>query len=570
MDTANTVWGIDLGTTYSCISRVDENGYPVVINNLQGFPITPSVVLFSGPDDVIVGAPAKDEMQLTPDLVCELVKQNMGTDGWAFRAHGADWSAPEVASFILKELASSAGQVTGIPVEDVVITVPAYFGVAEREATVAAGKMAGLEVKNIINEPTAAAFSYGFAQTGHEAETVLVYDLGGGTFDVTVISLEPTEAGGTGIRVVATGGDDRLGGALWDARLVDLLAKKFVEAAPDAMDPLDDPLASADLRIKAEAIKMGLTSRETHSEAILAGTDRAKVTVTREEFETATQDLLEQTLEFTRQTVAAAAEAGSSTIDRVLLVGGSSFMPAVARCLAEAFPGWTPELQDPNQAVAKGAALVGLQQALRDLIAPVDPSSGDASDGAPSTPPDPEKVREVAEAMHMTSSLVEKLASTEFTNVCSRGFGVKLLKDGADPGTARDPEDFMVQHIILPNTPLPLTGREEGREQTFYTVVDDQSSVDIEIWEQDSREPAPDLASNKYIEGGTFKMTRAYPRQSPIQMALGMENNGVLRLRAVDPDGLEMEFTATAESAVRSEDEIAASTSKVQAMSLGG
>jgi len=569
METARTVWGIDLGTTYSCISRVDEHDYPVVINNLQGFPITPSVVLFSGPDDVVVGAPAKDEIQLTPDLVCELVKQNMGTAGWAFRAHGADWTAPEVASFILKELASSAAQATGIPVEEVVITVPAYFGVAEREATLAAGKMAGLDVKNILNEPTAAAFSYGFGQSEHEAETVLVYDLGGGTFDVTVISLEPAEGGGTGIRVVATGGDDRLGGALWDARLFELLARKFVDAAPDAMDPLDDPLASADLRMKAETIKIGLTSRETHSEAIIAGTDRAKVTVTRDEFEAATQNLLEQTIDFTRDTVAAAAEAGASTIDRVLLVGGSSFMPAVARRLAEAFPGWNPELQDPNQAVAKGAALAGLQQAVVELFTPVNAGSSDTPDGMPPAPPDPEKVREIAETMHMTSSMVEKLASTEFTNVCSRGFGVRLLRDDADPSNPRDPEDFMVQHIILPNTPLPLTGREEGRVQTFYTVVDDQESVNIQIWEQDSREPSPDMASNKFIEAGVFKMTRAYPRQSPIQIALGMENNGVLRLRAIDADGLEMEFTATADSAVMSQEEIAASTSKVQAMSLG-
>jgi molecular chaperone DnaK len=565
MDTANTVWGIDLGTTYSCISRVDENGYPVVINNLKGLPITPSVVLFSGPDDVVVGGAAKDEMQLTPDLVCELVKQNMGAPDWAFRAHGADWSAPEVASFILKELADSAAKATGMPVRDVVITVPAYFGVAEREATVAAGKMAGLEVKNILNEPTAAAFSYGFGQSAGESETVLVYDLGGGTFDVTVIKLEATEAGGTGIRVVATGGDDRLGGALWDARLVELLAKKFVEEAPDALDPLDDPLASADLRVKAEEIKIGLTNRDSHSELVLAGTDRAKVTVTREEFEAATQDLLEQTIDFTRNTVAAAAAAGAATIDRVLLVGGSSFMPAVAQRLAEAFPGWAPELQDPNQAVAKGAALAGLQQAVIELVTPGD----GAGDGAAGSLPSPEKVKEIAEAMHMSSSMVEKLASTRFTNVCSRAFGVRLVREGADPQNLRDPDDFMVEHIIEPNTPLPLTGQEEGRVQTFYTLIDNQDSVDIQIWEQDSREPSEDIASNKFIEAGIFRMTRPYPRQSPIQMALGMENNGVLRLRATDPDGLEMEFAATAEGAVRSQEEIDASTSKVQAMSLG-
>jgi molecular chaperone DnaK (HSP70) len=565
MDANKTIWGIDLGTTYSCISRVDENGYPVVINSLKGMPTTPSAVLFAAPDNIVVGDAAKDEMQLTPDLVCELVKQNMGAPDWSFRAHGSDWRAPEVASFILKDLARSAEQATGIPVEQVVITGPAYFAIAERAATVAAGKMAGLEVKDILNEPTAAAFSYGFAQGGGESETVLVYDLGGGTFDVTVIRLEPTGNGGNGIRVIATGGDDRLGGALWDTRLVELLAKRFVEEAPDAIDPLDDPVASADLRLKAEEIKIGLTSRESHSELIVAGTDRAKVTITREEFEAATRDLLERTIEFTRDTLAAAEAAGAGEIDRVLLVGGSSFMPAVAARLAEAFPGWTPELQDPNQAVAKGAALTGLQQAVVEFASP---DGSGASDGATRTPPDAEKVREIAEAMHLSAGMVEKLASTEFTNVCSRAFGVRVLRDGADPAAPRDPEDFLVDHIIAPNTPLPLTGREEGREQTYATSSDNQDTVDLQIWEQNSREPSGDVGANKFVESGLFQMTRAYPRGAPIRVALGMEPNGTLRLLATDPDGREMEFSATSEGAVMTDEQIEASTAKVQAMSL--
>lgn len=567
-NSGKTVWGIDLGTTYSCIARVDEHGYPVVINNIQGFPITPSVVLFSGPDDVTVGEAAKSEMQLTPDLVCELVKQNMGKGDWAFRAHGSDWSAPEVSSFILKELAKSATQATGMPVEDVVITVPAYFGVAEREATKAAGKMAGLNVKNIINEPTAAAFSYGFAQSGNESETVLVYDLGGGTFDVTVISLEPADGGGTGIRVVATGGDDRLGGALWDQRLVDLLARKFVEEAPDALDPLDDPIASADLRLKAETIKLGLSNSDSRSELILSGTDRAKVTVTREEFESATQDLLEQTVDFTRKAVEVAEERGAASIDRVLLVGGSSFMPAVARRLTEAFPGWVPELQDPNQAVAKGAALAGLKEAISEMV------SGDnraAPDDGSVVEASPEKVQEVAKAKNISAAMVEELHNTVFTNVCSRGFGVKILRPDADPTLERprDHPDFMISHIIEPNTPLPLSGREEGREKTYYTVVDNQSGLDVEIWEQDSREPSPDIQSNKYLDGGLFQMTRAYPQQSPIKMTLGMADDGSLLLSVRDPDGLEMEFTASGAGAVIPEEQIEASANKVQAMRMG-
>lgn len=561
MDTnATTVWGIDLGTTYSCIARVDESGHPVVVNNRDGDSITPSAVMLVDADSVEVGRSAKQQMQLEPDLVCELVKQNMGDPNWRFRAHGQEWTAPEISSFILKSLAEDAAAQTGIAVERVIITVPAYFGVAEREATMAAGTMAGLKVEDVINEPTAAAFSYGFAQASDADETVLVYDLGGGTFDVTVIRLEPIDEGGSRIRVVATGGDDRLGGALWDTRVVKLLADKFQEQLPDAADPLDDEIASADLRLNAEDVKRALTARESVTQFVMAGVDRASVKVTRDEFEAATNDLLEQTMDFTRTTVDKAAAAGAPTIDRVLLVGGSSFMPAVTRRLQEVFPGWTPELQDPNQAVAKGAALAGLQAALRGMI---DQSAGGGGDDG--VPPTEEQIKQVAAQAGISRAAAQAVLETQITNVCSRGFGVKLLRENSDPGSI-DPADYEVVHIISPNTPLPVLGTEPERVQTFFTVADDQKAVHICIMEQTSREPTSDMAGNRQVEEGLFEMTRPYPRQTPIRMALGMQNNGVLTLKAIDQDGRDMEFTATTEGAVMSEQQLAESTSKVQAM----
>jgi molecular chaperone DnaK len=561
---ATTVWGIDLGTTYSCISRVDENGYPTVVNNQSGDPITPSVVMFDGPDNTLVGSDAKANLQLEPELVCELVKQNMGDPKWSFRAAGKEWSAPEVSSLVLKAVAEDAQQLTGIPVERVVITVPAYFGVTEREATIAAGKMAGLDVVDILNEPTAAAFSYGFAQGADKDETVLVYDLGGGTFDVTVIRLESLAEGQSAIRVVATGGDDRLGGALWDARMVKLLATKFREEIPDAADPLDDETASGDLRLKAEDAKRALTNRESIKQVVQAGADRANVEVTRDEFEEATADLLEQTIDFTQTTVAKAAEAGAPTIDRVLLVGGSSFMPAVKRRLMETFPDWLPELQDPNQAVAKGAALAGLQESLRGLV-PDPPSNGNGNGGGTMSE---EQIRSVAEAAGMSREMVGTVLNTTLTNVCSRGFGVKLLRTGREPGS-ENPADYEVVHIIKPNTPLPIDGSLPERVQTFYTVVDNQDTVRICIMEQESREPTDEMSGNRQIQEGDFVMTRAYPRESPLKMELGMEPSGVLNLTARDPDGLEMSFTATAQGAVISEEDLQASIAKVQAMRRG-
>jgi molecular chaperone DnaK len=561
---ASTVWGIDLGTTYSCIARVDEHGHPVVVNNQNGDTITPSVVMFDGSDTTVVGSDAKATMQLDPDMVCELVKQNMGDTAWRFRAGDKEWTAPEVSSFILKAVAEDAQQITGIPVEKVVITVPAYFGVSEREATIAAGKMAGLEVLDILNEPTAAAFSYGFAQGSDIDETVLVYDLGGGTFDVTVIRLESTADGQSAIRVVATGGDDRLGGALWDQRIVRLLADKFQEECPDAADPLDDESVSGQLRLQSEDVKRALTNRESVKQVVQSGAERANVEVTRAEFEEATSDLLEQTIDFTQTTVGKAADAGAATIDRVLLVGGSSFMPAVKRRLMEAFPDWSPELQDPNQAVAKGAALAGLQESLRELMkGTVGPVNGN---GHPQGGPVSEdQIRSVAEAAGMSRETVASVLNTTVTNVCSRGFGVKLLREGCAPGT-QDPADFMVDHIIAPNTPLPIDGSLPERVQTYHLVHEGQDMVQICIMEQESREPTEDLAGNRLLQQGEFKLSRAYPRMSPLRVELGMEPSGVLTLRATDPDGLEMQFSATAQGAVLSEEALQASTAKVQAM----
>ena len=465
-------------------------------------------------------------MQIEPDLVCELVKQNMGNPDWRFRAHDKEWTAPEISSFILKALAEDAAMQSGMAVERVVITVPAYFGVVRARGDDRRRQDGRPDVVDVINEPTAAAFSYGFAQASDVDETVLVYDLGGGTFDVTVIRLEPTGDGGSRIRVVATGGDDRLGGALWDTRMVQLLADKFQEQLPEAADPLDDEIASADLRLNAEDVKRALTARDSVSQVVMAGVDRASVKVTREEFEAATNDLLEQTIDFTRTTVAKAADAGAPTIDRVLLVGGSSFMPAVTRRLQEVFPDWTPELQDPNQAVAKGAALAGLQAALRSMIAD---AGGDAS-GAEA--PTEEQIKEVAALAGISRTAAQAVLETEVTNVCSRAFGIKVIRDGGDP--ARDDDaNFEVVHIIEPNTPLPIDGNDPDRVKTFGTAVDNQSEVQICVMEQTSREPTGDMAGNHQLEEGRVQDDARLPAR---HADLHRDRDGEQR-HAEDPRG---------------------------------
>jgi molecular chaperone DnaK len=555
---SSSVWGIDLGTTYSCIARVDEFGRAVVVNNRDGDPTTPSVVMIAGPGDVQVGKEAKRQMQMDPDLVCELVKRQMGDPAWRFAAHGEEWTAPEMSAHILRALAEDAALQSGDAVERVVITVPAYFGVAEREATIAAGTMAGLEVVDVLNEPTAAALSYGFGQGSDADETVVVYDLGGGTFDVTVIRLEPQAGGGSHIRVVATGGNHRLGGADWDARVVQLLAQKFQEAAPHAPDPLDDAIAAADLRLAAEDVKRALTLRDSVTQLVMAGSERASVEVTREEFEESTRDLLEQTLDFTRDTVEKARELGVEQIDRVLLVGGSSFMPAVERRLAETFEGWTPELQDPNQAVARGAALFGFRAELRAKVAAEAGAAGQDANGAVAE----EIERKVAAEAGVPLGILQRMTGTEITNVCSRGFGVKVLRDGSDP-SSEDPADFYVDHLIAPNTPLPV---DPPRVETYFTSVPNQSNVQIVLMEQAGTDLSKRFEDNALVEQRAFQLPGDDPVRTAIEISLGMEGNGVLTVVASHPRVPQLSFSAASDGAVLTQEQIAASGAKVQAM----
>jgi molecular chaperone DnaK len=549
---STAVWGIDLGTTYSCISRVDDFGHPVVVGNRDGDPVTPSVVMFLGATDIQVGKEAKRQMQLEPERVCELVKRHMGDPEWRFSADGREWTAPEVSAQILKALCEDAELQTREKVEKVLITVPAYFGIAEREATMAAGAMAGLDVVDVINEPTAAAMSYGFAQGEDVDETVMVYDLGGGTFDVTVIRLEPHESGNH-IRVVATGGNARLGGAQWDQEIVKLIAGKFLATHPGAPDPLDDEVATAELRLAAEDLKRALTLRESVNQIVVSGDVRDTVEISREEFEAATRDLLDQTVEFTRETVGKAKELGAESIDRVLLVGGSSFMPAVAERLAEAFDGWVPELADPNQAVAKGAALLGLQAELRAKLDDAAQADGGAPDAAAE--------QRVAEEMGVAVEMVKRVGNTAVTNVCSKAFGVKLLRDGADPSSEKA-EDHLIDHVIPPQTPLPA----EPASRTYFTTVPNQSQVKVELWEQAGSEVSEELAHNKYLGHGLLRLPGTDPVGSPFEAVISMTNGGRLKAKASHRSGSELEFEVEVEGGVTTQEEIEAGAARVAAM----
>jgi molecular chaperone DnaK len=500
------VLGIDLGTTYSCVAALDENRRVTVLPNQEGDLTTPSVVFFEHTGSVTVGKFAKNELKNESDRVVALIKRHMGEEGYTVEIDDRRRYPQEVSALILKQVVEDALGVLGVevpadgPLADAVITVPAYFGAAERQATRDAGEMANLNVLNIINEPTAAAIAYGLISPGDE-RNVLVYDLGGGTFDVTIITVSPDE-----IRVVATGGDHRLGGADWDARLVDLVCDKFTEQHP-GVDPRLDLDAAGTIELLAEEAKKALSRRDTYTDTVVAGGQRAKIEITRKEFEEATADQIGRTLDFTRDVLGNAAAKGVTKIDELLLVGGMSHSPAVKQRLVEEFPDLpTPQLTDPDQIVAKGAALFAA-------------SSVAETDGTPSP----------------LAGLPGKTSLPKIVNVTSKGYGIAVIRD------ARRPDDGqVVSWLIRPNDEIPAAPND-----TFHTVSDDQQTVQIAVYESTTDMLSEELEDNlELVAGELVGLPPRQPAGQPLEVAFNLEADGILRIKAVANNGKELTLQA--------------------------
>jgi molecular chaperone DnaK len=348
----STPVGIDLGTTYSALAVVDEHGRPVLLPNEEGERLTPSAVLFDG-EDILVGSVAKRSAVIDSDRVALFVKRQMGDPDFYFEAGGRRYSAAELSAEILKKLKADAERRLGRAITDAVITVPAYFADKHRQATKQAGELAGLRVRRLLNEPTAAALAFGLHRAGRE-QHVLVYDLGGGTFDVTVMHFAGVEG-----RVVATDGDVHLGGKDWDDRLVHHVAEKFLRT--HGLDPRLEPAHYQDLLERAEQAKKDLTQRLTTVLNCNYAGRALRVEVSRETFEALTADLLEQTMT-TADLVLQAAGLAWADVGTVVLSGGSTRMPMVGRRLRERSGREPATGVDPDECVALGAAL---QAALR-------------------------------------------------------------------------------------------------------------------------------------------------------------------------------------------------------------
>ena len=484
--------GIDLGTTNSAIA-VLEGGEPTIIPNAEGARTTPSVVAFSKTGEVLVGEIAKRQAVTNVDRTISSVKRHMGTD-WTTEIDGKKYTAQEISARILQKLKRDAEAYLGEPVTEAVITVPAYFNDAQRQATKDAGQIAGLKVERIVNEPTAAALAYGL-EKGKEDELILVFDLGGGTFDVSLLEVGKDDDGFSTIQVRATSGDNHLGGDDWDQRIVDWLIGQV--KAKTGADLSKDPVALQRLKEAAEQAKKELSSATSTNISLqylsmtADGPIHLDESLTRAKFEELTSDLLERTKKPFRDVMA---EAGVtvSEIDHVVLVGGSTRMPAVTEVVKELTGGREPNKGvNPDEVVAVGAALqAGVIQ-------------GDRKD--------------------------------------------VLLIDVTPLSLGIETKGGVMTKLIDRNTAIPTKASE-----IFSTAEDGQPSVLIQVY-QGEREFARD---NKLL--GTFELSgiAPAPRGVPqIEVTFDIDANGIVHVSAKDRGtGKEQSVTITGGSSLPKED----------------
>jgi molecular chaperone DnaK len=352
---ASRAVGIDLGTTFSAIAHVNKHGVPEILHNAEGDRITPSVVLFDG-DEVIVGNYAKQSAVVYPDQVVEFIKRFVGDKDFSFDYRGEQYTPERISSFILAKLKHDAELRLGHRIDQAVITVPAYFNDSQRQATLRAGEMAGLQVLKLINEPTAAAFAYGL-NNADKNKRVLVFDLGGGTFDCTICQIQ-----GRDIIVNATNGDHQLGGKDWDDALIRYAAQMFEEK--HGMDPLEDTAAYHDLRQKCVSAKISLTRRPKVNLFYDYKGKIMRLEITREKFEDLTSGLMRR-CELLTDDVLADANLKRDDIDTVLLAGGSTRMPMARAMLKRLFERAPATDINPDECVALGAALTAALESAR-------------------------------------------------------------------------------------------------------------------------------------------------------------------------------------------------------------
>lgn len=547
---AKYVFGIDLGTTYSCIAYVDETGRATVINNQEGTNTTPSVVNFASPTQVVVGQVAKENAVIDPQNTVSLVKTLMGKSNFAISYNGEDVSPEEASSYILRKLAGDASKLIDAEVKDVVITCPAYFGTAERTATKNAGEIAGLNVIEIISEPTAAALYYGCAKEQGE-KTVLVYDLGGGTFDVTVMHVSPGK-----IEMVCSDGNHELGGKNWDDAVMQYLASEF--CSETGFDGDFDEYAQQDLRLKAEKAKQQLSTREKVPVMMDAAGLRARVEITRQTFDEITEALLNESIEKTDAAIALAAERGY-TIDEILLVGGSTRMPQVTKILTKKY-GMEPKILEPDEAVAKGAAIYALGayevkvEQWKEMI-----ESGQADMTDTKTREEAEKYSEPAV---VTTNEIPGLRGHRMdevvTVVTSKSYALQVVRNGEDKCC-----NMIIKDVLMPGGSLSVT-------RQFGTVDANQETAELVVFENDFHDEYFDVDTDFILGNATLDLPGNLPAGAPIEVTFTLNKEGILEVTGRDlTTNREIHATMQATAGtIMSKEEVAAAKAKSKGIAV--
>ena len=473
--------GIDLGTTNSCVA-VMEGGQPVVIVNSDGARTTPSVVGFAKNGERLVGETAKRQAITNPDNTISSIKREMG-NSYKVSIEGKQYSPQEISAMVLQKLKADAESYLGETVSEAVITVPAYFNDAQRQATKDAGKIAGLDVKRIINEPTAAALAYGL--DNEQEQKIMVYDLGGGTFDVSII-----EIGDGVIEVLATNGDTRLGGDDFDNKVINYLIDEFKRA--ENMDLSKDKMAMQRLKEAAEKAKKELSTTTTTNinlPFITMNQDGPKhldVTLTRAKFDELTNDLVDRTMTPVRQALSDA-DLTANDIDKVLLVGGSTRIPAVQDAVKK-FTGKDPfKGINPDECVAVGASIQG-----------------------------------------------GKLSGEQ-------GAGSVLLLDVTPLSLGIETLGGVATKLIDRNTTIPTS-----KKQVFSTAEDNQTAVDIHVVQGERQLARDNKTLGQFKLDGIAPARRGVPQ---IEVAFDIDANGIVNVSAKDlGTGKEQKITITAGS----------------------
>ena len=471
--------GIDLGTTLCSVAYVDDEGRTKMVPNALGEILTPSYVLFED-DAVIVGKEARKHAAILPDRVAYLVKRDMGQKVYSRPIMGSYMPPEVIQACILRQLQADAAKV--VPGRfQTVITVPAYFDETRRRATAEAGQMAGLDVLDIVNEPTAAALSFGEALgyltsqgQAKESMRVLVYDLGGGTFDATLLDLSPGQ-----FRTIATDGDVRLGGHDWDARLADYAAAEFIRQ--HGTDAREHPVTYHKLLIDAEEAKHALTVRTMAKLGIEHFGNKTEVSVTRTQFESMTADLLQRTSHTVRQLLNAAG-AKWKDVNRILLVGGSTRMPMVAKMLRQVSGVTAEQKVNPDEAVARGAALYGAY-----LLGKRGPQPA--------------------------------AANFSVTNVNAHSLGVR----GIDQATKIKRNSILIKK----NTQLPAAASKK-----FVTKMANQTSLAIQVLEGESLNPDECITVGQAL---IRDLPPGLPEGYPVEVTFAYGTNGRLNVRVLVP-----------------------------------